>query len=203
MIDQFAQGGIIVWFILICFLFGTWFAVERFWTLSHARIDVRKFLVELKDALDKGGVSFAIEVCTKTPGPLANVLHAGLLRGGNGIDQVKRAIETAGYIETGILENNLTWLVSIFSITPILGFLGTLIGMINAFDLIARANDLAPAIIAGSVAETLFTTALGLGVAIPIKLAHRYCVWRIDVIVADMEESAGDFVNALVERKII
>lgn len=203
MVDQFVRGGNFMWPILICFIIGIMFALERFWTLTRASINAKKFMADLRAALDKGGVNSAIEICSNTRGPLANVFHAGLLRTGKGIEHVEKALATAGAIEMGFLEKNLVWLVSVITIAPMFGFLGTVSGMIGAFDSIAKANDISPALVAGGIAEALLTTMFGLVVAIPIQVAHSYCVTRVDKIVADMEESTQDFVDALVEKKIV
>ncbi len=203
MIEQFARDGILAWFILICFIVGTAFAVERLWTLSRSDIDAKRFMADLIAALDRGGAATAIEVCSASRGPLANIFHAGLLRVDRGIEQVETALTTAGAIEMGFLEKNLIWLVSVVSIAPMIGFVGTVSGLIGTFEAVAKANNLSPALIAGGIANALHSTVFGLVVAILIQVAHSICVTRIDRIVADMEESTQDFIDALVERKII
>lgn len=191
-----------MWPILFCLIIGLMFTFERFWTLSRASINTRKFNQKIRDSLADGGVGKAIDLCANTRGPIANVLHAGLLRTGRGIEHVEKAIMTAGTIEMAFLERNLVWLATVISIAPMLGFLGTVSGMINAFDAIAKANDISPALVASGIAEALLTTLFGLVVAIIIQFFHNFFVSRIDKLVSDMEESTQDFVDVLVEKNV-
>lgn len=190
-----------MWPILICLVVGIIFSLERFWTLTRSSINARKFNESIRKALAEGGVPKAIEVCSRTRGPLANVFHAGLLRVDKGIEHVEKAIVNAGAIEMAFLDRNLVWLASVTSVAPMFGFLGTVSGMIHAFDAIAKANDISPSLVAAGIAEALLTTLFGLVVAIPIQIAHNYFVSRIDRIVVDMEESSQELVDMLVEKK--
>ncbi len=202
MVDYFVRGGPFMWPILFCLIVGLMFTLERFWTLSRASINTRKFNQKIRDSLVDGGVSKAIDICANTRGPIANVLHAGLLRVNRGIEHVEKAIMKIGTIEMAFLERNLVWLATVISIAPMLGFLGTVSGMINAFDAIAKANDISPALVASGIAEALLTTLFGLVVAIIIQFFHNFFVSRIDKLVSDMEESTQDFVDLLVEKNI-
>jgi len=192
-----------MWPILFCLVIGLMFAIERFWTLTRASVNAHKFTARIRDALGDGGVNKAIEVCANTRGPLANVMHAGLLRVGKGVEHVEKAIITSGTIEMAFMERNLIWMGTAISIAPMLGFLGTVSGMIHAFDAIAKANDISPSLVASGIAEALLTTLFGLVVAIIIQFFYNYFVARIDKIVIDMEESTQEFVDLLVEKQMV
>jgi len=202
-ISQIVEGGLFTWLILICFAFGIVVAIERIIALYRAHTDGGQLIAELSTSLDDGGVNAAIAVCARRPGPLTNVFHAGLLRSGKGIKHVEHALSTAGAIEMGMLEKNLIWLVSVVSVAPMLGFVGTVTGLIGAFDVIASSGNLSPSLIASSIAQALRPTALGLIVGIFTQVAHSYCVTRIDRIVAEMEESTQEFVDLLIEKQIV
>ncbi len=200
MVDYFIKGGAFMWPILIVLVIGLAFSIERLWTLTRSTINARRFTQRIREALGDGGPEKAIEVCARTRGPIANVLHAGLLRVERGMEHVEKAVMTTGTIEMAFLERNLVWLATVVSIAPMLGFLGTVSGMVRAFDSIAQANDISPSLVAGGISEALLTTMFGLVVAIIIQFFHNFFVARIDKIVADMEESTQEFVDLLVER---
>ena len=198
MVGMFVEGGPFMWPILVCLILAIMFAVERAWSLSRASINTKKFVLKIKDALESGGAQDAMEVCAKTRGPVASIFHAGLLRRNRGIDQVEKAIITAGSIEMAFLEKNLVWLALFISIAPMMGFLGTVSGMINAFKDIAAANDISPAIVASGISEALLTTMFGLIVAIIVQFFHNTFIAKVDKMVIDMEESSYEFVDMLV-----
>ncbi len=199
MIDLFIQGGGMMWPILAFFILGLAISVERLWTLSRASVNTRLFLTKIQDALKKGGIEEASEVCAKTKGPVASIFHAGLLRAESGIDAVEKAIMNAGSVEMAFLERGLIWLSTVISVAPMLGFLGTVWGMIIAFREIEAANDITPAIVAHGISVALITTLFGLIVAIIIQTAQNYFVSRIDRLIIDMEESSVEFVDSLLE----
>ena len=184
--------------ILVCLILAIMFAIERAWNLSRASINTKKFMLKIKESLESGGAQEAMEVCAKTRGPVASIFHAGLLRKDRGIDQVEKAIITAGSIEMAFLEKNLVWLSLFISVAPMMGFLGTVSGMIRAFKDIAAANDISPAIVASGISEALLTTMFGLAVAIIVQFFHNMFIARVDKLVIDMEESSYDFVDTLV-----
>lgn len=201
MVDYFVKGGPFMWPILIALIIGLMYSLERFWTLMRSTINARKFSEDIRQALTDGGSQKAIDLCTRTRGPIANVFHAGLLRMERGIDSVEKAVMSSGTIEMAFLEKNLVWLATVTSLAPMLGFLGTVSGMVGAFDAIAKANDISPSLVAGGISEALLTTMFGLIVAIIIQFCHNFFVSRIDKIVADMEESTQEFVDYLVEHE--
>ncbi len=198
MVQYFNDGGGFMWPILILFVIGLMISLERMWTLTRASVNTRKFLTNIKEALKKGGVSNAIKVCEETRGPVASIFHAGLLRADRGVEEVEKSITSAGSIEMAFLERGLIWLATVISLAPMLGFTGTVWGMIAAFDAIKAANDISPSIVAGGISVALLTTAFGLVVAIIIQTFHNYFVSRIDKLIIDMEESSNELVDTLV-----
>jgi biopolymer transport protein ExbB len=189
-----------MWPLLVCLVVGLFFCVERWVTLLRANVDAPKFTGSILALLELGEIDQAVKHCQQTRGSLANVYLAGLLRCNLGVEKARTAIQTAGSIEVGFLERNLVWLGSIISVAPMFGFMGTIHGVMRAFDSIAAANDISPAVVASGIAEALMTTLFGLMVAIPVKVAHTWFVVKIDRIVADMEESSEQLLDAIAGR---
>jgi biopolymer transport protein ExbB len=157
----------------------------------------KKILAALQDR-DKG-IEKALSICKTTPGPLATVIHAGLSRAHRGVDHVEKAIESAGAIEMAFLENGLVWLATIANLAPLIGFYGTVAGMIIAFNNIAAAGDVEPTIVASGISMALITTAGGLIVAIPTQIAYNLCIYLIEKIMVRMEEASSKLVDTLVD----
>jgi biopolymer transport protein ExbB len=199
MIDWFRRGGIFMWPLLACSIVGVALILERWYTLSRARINTRRFIDRLLAALRDNGVDGAIEVCTRTPGPIAAVLHSGLMRADKGPDAVTKAIESAGVIEMAFLQRSLIWLASITVIAPLLGFLGTVSGMINAFDAIAAADQVSAKVVANGISEALITTEAGLCIAIPVQIAYNWFITKIDKFITEMEAASVEVVDTLVD----
>ena len=200
-LDLFNDGGTFMWPILVCLIFGIAVSIERGWTLSRASVNTRRFLANIKKALNEGGVQEATDVCANTRGPVASIFHAGLLRVDRGIEHVEKAIMNAGSIEMAFLEKGLVWLATVISVAPMLGFLGTVWGMVEAFRAIAAANDISPSIVADGISTALLTTMFGLVVAIFIQIVNNYFISRIDQLIVDMEESSVDLVDTLIEME--
>ena len=198
MVDLFFQGGNFMWPLLIMLFFGIVVTIERFWTLSKAHINAKVFMVEMQDALKQRGPEGAAELCSNTAGPVATVLHAGLLRLDRGIGHVEKAIEDAGAVEMAFLERGMVWLSTVANLAPLVGFLGTVSGMIRAFNDIAAAGDVDPSVVAGGISEALLTTAAGLIVAIPVQAAYNFFLSKIDKIIIDLQESSNQFVEDLI-----
>jgi len=199
MVELFVRGGGFMWPILILLVFGIAVSIERFISLTRASVNTRKFLAKVTAALDKGGAAAAVEVCQKTRGPVASIFHAGLLRADRGAENVEKAIANAGTIEMAFLERGMIWLSTVITLAPMLGFTGTVQGMIGAFDDIKKANDISPAIVADGISVALLTTLFGLVVAIIVSVFHNYFVSKIDRLVIDMEESSVELIDHLVE----
>lgn len=202
MVEYFVDGGPFMWPILALFIFGLMFALERFYSLMMSSINSKKFFAEVKDTLDSDGVNSAIEICNKTRGPVAEVFHAGLMRSHRGLAEVEKAIQNAGTVEMSFLEKNMIWLNLVVTVAPMLGFTGTVAGMVKAFDSIEAANNISPAVVAGGISQALLTTAFGLIVAIIIQLFQNFFVSRIDRLVLDMEENSMQLVDHLYEMEV-
>lgn len=201
MVKMFLDGGPFMWPILAMLVIGIMFSLERLWTLSRASVNTRKFVLQVRQAISEGGTDKAAEVCASTRGPVAAIFHAGLMRAEQGLEYVEKSIMTAGSIEMAFLEKNLVWLTTVIALAPLLGFLGTVSGMIRAFDEIAKANDISPAIVASGISEALLTTLFGLVVAIIIQVFHNFFVSRIDKLVIDMEEGSVEFIDTLADTE--
>jgi len=199
MVYYFNAGGIFMWPILVALVIGLMISLERFITLTRAGVNTRKFLTAVKDALKSDGVDDALDVCASTRGPVASIFHAGLMRTDRGVEHVEKAITNAGSIEMAFLERGMIWLATVISVAPMLGFTGTVVGMIAAFDAIKAANDISPSIVAGGISQALLTTAFGLIVAMIIQVVHNYFVSKIDKLIIDMEESSTELVDTLIE----
>ncbi len=199
--QMYVDGGFFMHPILVCLIIGIGICFERFWTLLRASIDTRQFLDGVKKALTEDGLQAAIDLCHKTNGPVAAIFHAGLLRAPRGVEHVEKAIMNTGAVEMAFLEKNLIWLTLFISLAPMLGFLGTVQGMIIAFKAIEQANDVSPTIVAHGIAVALLTTLFGLVVAIIIQTAHNFFTSRIDKLVIEMEESSAALVDTLVDME--
>ncbi len=198
LVELFLKGGGFMYPLLIASIIGVAVIIERALTLSRARTDVRKLMKRVLDALHSKGVDAAAAECERTKGPIAAILHAGLKRAERGTEAVERAIETAGTIETSFLERGLIWLATLATIAPLLGFLGTVSGMIRAFNAIAEAEQVNAKLVASGISEALITTATGLLVAIPMQAFHNFFVAQIDRFIIEMEETTADLVDTLV-----
>lgn len=198
---KFVEGGVFMWPILGCLILGVAFCIERFWTLSRARVNTKDFIVKVRQALQEGGVESAKEVCANTRGPVASVFHAGLLRADEGLDAAEKAIVAYGGIEMSFLERGMIWISTFISLAPMLGFTGTVQGMIEAFDAIKEAAQISPAIVASGISIALLTTLFGLVVAMLLQVLYNYFISRIDRLVGDMEESSVELIDALYELK--
>lgn len=199
LVERFNEGGPMwMWPVLICFIIGLAIAFERIITLNRADINTRKFIVNVKRALDEGGIPAAEEVCARTRGPVASVFQAGLLRADEGIEAVEKAVVSYGSIEMSFLERGLVWLSLFISLAPMLGFLGTVVGMIQAFDAIEEAGDISPSLVAGGIKVALLTTAFGLIVAIILQFFYNYAVSKIDRIVVEMEDASIELIDSLI-----
>jgi len=199
--QKFVEGGGFMYPILFCLIGGLAFAIERIISLSRASTNTKKFVLKVKNALEEGGVEAAIRICENTSASVAAVFHAGLLRADEGLDAAEKAISAYGALEMGFLEKGLIWISTFISIAPMLGFTGTVQGMIEAFDAIKEAAQISPSIVAGGISVALLTTLFGLVVAMILQVLYNYFVSRIDKIVADMEQSSIELIDALYELK--
>ena len=199
MVKLFVDGGWAMWPLLFLLVMGIGFAIERLYTLSRAAIDADDFFQKLEEAMRSGGADSAAELCSQTRGPVASVIHAGLLRLNRGIDYVEKAVENSGAVEMAFLERGMVWLSTVANLAPMVGFLGTVSGMIAAFQSIKERGDVVPADVAGGISEALITTASGLIVGILIQFCYNFFASRIDRIIADMQEHTAAFIDLLSE----
>ncbi len=202
LVEYFVNGGPFMWPILLSLVFGLAFAGERFYSLIMSSINAQKFFEDVNNTLDNEGVEATLELCEKTNGPVAEIFHAGLSRVHRGIEEVEKAIQNAGSLEMSFLEKNMIWLNAVITIAPMLGFTGTVAGMVSAFDAIAAADDISPAVVAGGISQALLTTAFGLIVAMIIQIFQNIFVSRIDKLVLDMEENSIKLVDHLYEMEV-
>jgi biopolymer transport protein ExbB len=181
---------------------GLAIAIERIITLNLATTNTKKLLARVDEALSKDGVEGAKEVCKSTRGPVASIFTQGLIRMSEGVEMVEKSIIAYGSVEMGRLEKGLVWISLFISIAPMLGFMGTVIGMIGAFDAIAAANDINPALVADGIKVALLTTVGGLIVAVILQLFYNYCVTKIDSLVNQMEDASISLVDLLVKHEL-
>lgn len=200
-VERFNEGGDWMWPVLIALILGLAIFLERIITLNLADINTRKFILQVQEALQDGGIEAASELCSKTRGPVASVFQAGLMRADEGMEAAEKAISTYGSIEMSFLERGLVWLSLFISIAPLLGFLGTVVGMIEAFDAIEAAADISPSIVAGGIKIALLTTASGLMAGIILQVGYNYCVSKIDRLIVEMEEGAVTLLDSLILMK--
>lgn len=198
--EFYDKGGPVMHALLACSLVGLVFIFERFWALYSAKINTQEFLDRVRTALLKRkNVKEAITTCEEYQGPIANIMKAGLLKYGRPQDEIERTIEAASAHELARLERGLAVLATISNIAPLLGFLGTVSGMINSFDALARAGLSNPGLVAQGISEALITTATGLAVAIPILAAYNYFTSRVSKFVLEMETSANVLLETYAE----
>lgn len=199
---KFIEGGAgFMGTVLLCLIFGLALAIERIIYLNMATTNTTKLLAKVEEALKNGGVEAAKEVCRNTRGPVASIFYQGLSRMDEGIEIVEKSVVSYGGVQMSQLENGLSWIQLFIAIAPMLGFLGTVIGMISAFDAIQAAGDISPNIVAGGMKVALITTVGGLVVAIILQLFYNYIVSKIDSIVLSMEDASISFIDLLVSYK--
>lgn len=201
--EKFIEGDP-VWMtpVLLCLILGLAIAIERIITLSLFTVNKDKFVLEIEEAVKRGGVEAAKEVCRKTRGPIASIFYQGLDRSDEGIEVVEKTIVSYGSVQMGQMEKGMVWLSLFIALAPMLGFLGTVIGMIGAFDAIQSAGDISPTVVAGGIKVALLTTVAGLIVAIFLQIFYNYIVSKVDGMVNNMEEASIDLVDILVKNRV-
>ncbi|MEQ1586140.1 MAG: MotA/TolQ/ExbB proton channel family protein [Cyclobacteriaceae bacterium] len=201
--DKFIEGGVpFMWPILICMILGLAVAIERIITLNLATTNTKKLLSQVEDALAKGGVEAAKDVTKNTRGPVASIFTQGLMRHHEGIDMVEKSVVSYGGVEMGKLERGLIWISLFISLGPMLGFFGTVVGMVQAFDAIEAAGDISPQVVAGGMKVALITTVGGLIVGMVLQVLYNYLVSKIDGLVNTMEDASISLVDLLVKHKM-
>jgi len=199
--QQFIDGGPeFMGIVLICLILGLAISIERIIHLNLATTNVSKLLGKVDEALNSGGVEAAKEVCRNTNGPVASIFVQGLMRMSEGVEMVEKSIIAYGSVEMGKLEKGMVWISLFISLAPMLGFMGTVIGMIDAFDAIAAAGDVSPSLVAGGIKVALLTTVGGLIVAVILQLFYNYLVSKVDSLVNSMEDASITLVDMLVRH---
>ncbi len=196
--EKFIEGGPeFMGIVLLTLIFGLAIAIERIIYLSLATVNTKKLLTKVDEALKTGGIEAAKEVVRNTRGPVASIFSEGLNRFDNGMEDVEKAILAYGSVVTGKLESGVSWISLFIALAPMLGFMGTVIGMIQAFDDIAAAGDISPTVVASGIKVALLTTVFGLIVAIILQIFYNYIISKIDGLVNDMEDSSITFIDML------
>ena len=200
--ENFIDGGPgFMGIVLVALILGLAIAIERIIYLNLATTNTKKLVADVDDALSSGGVEAAKEVCRNTKGPVASIFYQGLDRADEGVESAEKAVVSYGGVQMGLLEKNVSWLSLFIALAPMLGFMGTVIGMIGAFDAIAQANDISPSVVAVGIKVALLTTVFGLVVAIILQVFYNYIVSKIDSIVNNMEDASIQLIDLLVKFK--
>ena len=195
---KFIEGGAgFMSLIVLCLIIGLAFAIERILYLSFSKTNTDALLKQVEAALAEGGIEKAKDVCRETRGPVASIFYQGLLHYDQGIDVVEKNIVSYGSVQASLMENGLSWIALFIAIAPSLGFLGTVIGMVQAFDDIQKAGDISPNVVAGGMKVALITTVAGLIVAMILQVFYNYILSRIEALTIDMENSTINMVDVL------
>jgi biopolymer transport protein ExbB len=201
--QKFIEGGPgFMGIVLVCLILGLAIVIERIIYLNMATTNTDKLLANIEGALNSGGVDAAKEVCRDTKGPVASIFYQGLDRSHEGIDMVEKSVVSYGGVQMGLLEKGISWISLFIALAPMLGFMGTVIGMIGAFDAIAEAGDISPAVVATGIKVALLTTVFGLIVAIILQIFYNYIVAKVDSIVNDMENASISLIDMLVKNEL-
>lgn len=198
--QKFIEGGAgFMAAVVLCLIFGLAIAIERVIYLNLSDTNTKKFIAGFEDALNNGGIEAAKEYCRNTRGPVASIFYQGLDRYDQGLDMVEKSVVSYGSVQMGLMEKGLTWIGLFIALAPMLGFLGTVIGMIQAFDQIQAAGDMSPALVAGGIKVALITTVGGLIVAMILQVFYNYCVSKVEGIVNNMEDASVSMLDILVK----
>ena len=201
--QKFIQGDPL-WMtpVLLCLIIGMALSIERVVYLNLSTIDTKKFKQSIEDALKSGGVEAALEVARNTRGPIASIYYQGLSRADEGVDVVEKSIISYGGVQNGLLEKGMTWLQLFIALSPMLGFLGTVIGMIQAFEQIVEDGQVSPITVAGGIQVSLLTTVFGLISAIILQIFYNYITSKVDGIVNEMEEASISLIDMMLKNKV-
>jgi biopolymer transport protein ExbB len=201
--EKFIEGGPeFMAVVLICLILGLAISIERIIYLNAATTNTKKLLTSIEEALQSGGVEAAKEVCRDTTGPVASIFYQGLERSDEGIDMVEKSVIAYGGVQMGLLEKGMSWISLFIALAPMLGFMGTVIGMIGAFDAIEAENNISPAVVAGGIKVALLTTVFGLIVAIILQVFYNYLQSKVESIVNSMEDASISLVDLLYKYQI-
>jgi biopolymer transport protein ExbB len=200
--EKFIEGNaMFMSFVLLSLIFGLAICIERIIYLNLSTTNTKKLLNKVENAVETGGVEAAKDVCKNTRGPVASIFYQGLTRYEDGLAEVEKSIVAYGSVLMGRLESGLSWISLFIAVAPMLGFMGTVIGMISAFDNIEAMGDISPAVVAGGIKMALLTTVFGLIVAIILQIFYNYIVSKVDGLVNAMEDSTISFIDILAKNK--
>lgn len=202
MFEFMIKGGFLMWPILICSLLAITIFFERMFYLKSIKTKSKRFVFRVKGLVKKGSIELAISSCRKNPTPIAKIMLTGLMKFGQGREEIKEAIEDSANQEIPLLESNLSTLSTIGNIAPLLGLLGTVFGMIQSFNVITLMGVGNPTVLAGGISVALLTTAFGLSVAIPTVVVYNYLSNRVDKLIREMEISCIDLLDLLTSQGI-
>ena len=188
--------------IALIMVIGLAFCIERIIYLSLAEVNTKKMMASIEGALESGDIEGAKSICRNTRGPVASICYQGLMRIDEGIDTVERAVVSYGGVQTGYLEKGCTWITLFIAMAPSLGFLGTVIGMVMAFDKIQQAGDISPTLVAGGMKVALITTIFGLIVAMILQAFYNYILTKIEEITSDMEDSSITLLDMILKYNL-
>ena len=200
--EKFIEGGAgFMGIVLIALILGLALCIERIIYLNLATTNTEKLLDDIDDALKSDGLEGAKEICRNTPGPVASIFYQGLERSPEGLDMVEKSIAAYGSVQMGRLERNTSWISLFIALAPMLGFMGTVIGMIGAFDAIEANNNISPALVAGGIKVALLTTVFGLIVAMILQVFYNYIIAKIDSLVNSMEDASITLIDILARQE--
>ena len=188
--------------VAIALVLGLAFCIERIIYLSLAEVDVKKLMAKVEAALEKGDVEGAKTICRNTRGPVASICYQGLMRVDEGLDVVERSVVSYGGVQAGYLEKGCSWITLFIALSPSLGFLGTVIGMVMAFDKIQQAGDISPTVVAGGMKVALITTIFGLIVAMILQVFYNYILSKIEAITSQMEDSSITLLDMIMKYNL-
>ena len=206
MFEIIQKGGPVMYPIILCSVLAFAIVIERLYHIYKAKIDTKDFMNNIEITIKRNRIAEAIKICDNTPGPIAHIVKAGIMKHDRSRQEIRESIEDAGHQEVPRLEKNISLLATIAHIAPLLGLLGTVTGMVRAFQIIqeksASFNPVSPGDLAGGIWEALLTTVAGLIVAIPTVVAYNYLVNRVEEVVLEMERSSTEVVNMLSQRGV-
>lgn len=201
--QKFIEGGpTFMGITAICLVLGLAIAIERILYLSLSTVNPKKLLKSVEQKIKSGDVEGAKKLCQNTKGPVASIIQEGLSKVGQGVETIEKSVVSLGSVQMSLLEKGVSWISLFIALAPMLGFMGTVIGMIGAFDAIQEAGDISPSLVAGGIKVALLTTVLGLIVAMILQVFYNYIIAKIDSLVGQMETSTIEFMDIIVENNI-
>jgi biopolymer transport protein ExbB len=197
---KFIEGGAgFMGIVVLCLILGLAIVIERIIYLNLSSTNTKKLLENIESSLNEKGIDAALEVCRSTRGPIASIFYQGFSRMDEGVDVVEKTVVSYGSVQMGLLEKGLTWVSLFIALAPMLGFMGTVIGMIQAFDSIAIAGEISPTLVASGIKVALLTTVLGLVVAIILQIFYNYLLSKVDSLVNEMEDASISLLDIIVK----